>query len=218
MVQDDSFARLMVRLEHGDEAAAAEVFKRFLRRLIVLASHQFDSWVRHRVDLEDVVQSAYKSFFVGQGQGRFELADWDGLWGLLAVITLRKCYRRHDYLRAERRNPAREVSFGHRGGEAGESGTGWEAIDREPTPLEAAMLTETVEQLLAHLDRPERAIVELSLQGHTTAEIAIRLGRSRRTVRRVRERVKGYLLHLQDETEEEGEGGHHGETRPTRPS
>jgi RNA polymerase sigma-70 factor (ECF subfamily) len=86
MVQDDSFAHLMIRLREGDEAAATEVFRRFLRRLIVLASHQFDSWIRHRVDVEDVVQPAYRSFFAGQGEERFELADRDSLWGLLAVI------------------------------------------------------------------------------------------------------------------------------------
>src|SRR5262249_26315375 len=68
MVQDDSFALLMLRLKAGDEAAATEVFGRFLRRLIVLASRQFDSWIRNRVDVEDVVQSAYKSFFAGQGE------------------------------------------------------------------------------------------------------------------------------------------------------
>jgi len=202
MMLDDSFASLMLRLKAGDEAAAAEVFGRFLRRLIVLASRQFDSWIRNRVDVEDVVQSAYKSFFAGQGEGRFELADWDGLWGLLAVITMRKCYRRSDYLRAERRDAAREVSY--RGTSRDVDGSGaawWEAIDREPTPVEAAMLTETVEQLLEDLGRPEREIVELSLQGHTTPEIAARLGRSRRTVRRVRERVRGYLLELQREDE-----------------
>jgi RNA polymerase sigma-70 factor (ECF subfamily) len=207
MVQSDSFTDLMLRLREGDEAAATEVFGRFLRRLIVLASRQFDSWLRHRVDLEDVVQSAYKSFFAGQGQGRFELADWDSLWGLLAVITLRKCYRRRDYLRAERRDAAREVTPQSRYPSPGarnraEAGTWWEAIDREPSPLEAAMLTETLEQLLGHLGRPEREIVELSLQGHTTSEIAARLGRSRRTVRRVRERVKDYLLRLQREDED----------------
>lgn len=199
MVQNDSFAQLMVRLKDGDEAAATEVFGRFIRRLIVLASHQFDSWIRNRVDLEDVVQSAYKSFFVSHGQGRFELADWDGLWGLLAVITLRKCYRKRDYLMAERRNVAREVPYGPPNDEGRESGSSWwEAVDREPTPLETAMLTETVERLLESLERPEREIVELSLQGYTTPEIASRLGRSRRTVRRVRERVKDYLFHLQD--------------------
>jgi RNA polymerase sigma-70 factor (ECF subfamily) len=205
MAEHDSFAALMIRLKEGDQAAAAEVFERFLRRLIALASHQFDSWLRPRADLEDVVQSAYKSFFAGQGQGRFELADWDGLWGLLAVITLRKCYRRRDYLRAERRDAAREVPLATPQSQPAEDtpASWWEAIDREPTPLQAAMLTETVDRLLGNLQRPERAIVELSLQGHTTPEIAARLGRSRRTVRRVRERVKDYLLRLQSEDEDQ---------------
>jgi RNA polymerase sigma-70 factor (ECF subfamily) len=211
MVENDSFARMMTRLEQGDEAAATEVFGRYIRRLIVLASRQFDTWLRHRVDLEDVVQSAYKSFFAGQGEGRFTLADWDSLWSLLAVITVRKCYRRRDYLRAERRDAAREVALRTqpRGeGEAEASDPWWEAIDREPTPLEAAMLAETVDRLLEDLERPEREIVELSLQGYTTPEIATRLGRSRRTVRRVRERVRNHLLGLQHEEEEEEEEGH----------
>jgi len=65
------------------------------------------------------------------------------------------------------------------------------------------MLTETVEHLLADLERPEREIVELSLQGYTTPEIATRLERSRRTVRRVRERVRNHLLRLDHDEEEE---------------
>jgi RNA polymerase sigma-70 factor (ECF subfamily) len=206
MVENDSFAQLMIRLKEGDEAAATEVFGRFIRRLIGLASQQFDSWLRYRVDIEGVVQSAYKSFFAGQGEGRFELSDWDSLWGLLAVITVRKCYRRRDYLRAECRDRAREVALGPAhgdgdGDERGRSGSWREAVDHEPTPLEAAILAETVERLLTSLERPERDIVELSLQGYTTPEIAARLGRSRRTVRRVRERVKDCLLRFQDENE-----------------
>ena len=36
------------------------------------------------------MQSVFKSFFVRQGQGQFELDNWDSLWGLLVRITLRK--------------------------------------------------------------------------------------------------------------------------------
>jgi RNA polymerase sigma-70 factor (ECF subfamily) len=191
MTSHDSFAQLMTRLKEGDQTAAGEVFGRFIRRLVSLATNQFDSWIRLRVDVEGVVQSAFKSFFVGHGEGQFEgLDDWDSLWGLLTVITLRKCNRRHEYLRAECRDPGREVErfYSPEGEESW-----WEAIDREPTPLEAAILTEMVERLLDGLEPPERAIVELSLQGYTTAEIADRLGRSERTVRRVRERVRDRL-------------------------
>ena len=181
----------MTRLKKGDEDAAAEVFGRFVRRLFGLATNQFDSWIRLKVDVEGVVQSAFKSFFAGHGEGQFEeLDDWDSLWGLLTIITLRKCHRKHEYLSAECRDPGREVARAN-STEGGESW--WEAIDREPTPLEAAMLTETVERLLGGLAPPERAIVELSLQGYTATEIADQLHRSQRTVRRVRERVKDHL-------------------------
>jgi RNA polymerase sigma-70 factor (ECF subfamily) len=196
MNPDDSFAQLMISLREGDQEAAAAIFERFVRRLVGVASGQFDSWLRFKVDVEGVVQSAFKSFFTGQGAGQFEgLADWDSLWGLLTVITLRKCYRRHEYLSAECRDPGREV-VRPTVADGGESW--WGAIDREPTPLEAAMLAETVDRLLDGLPSPEREIVELSLEGYSTTEIADRLGRSQRTVRRVRERVKDRLKSDQD--------------------
>jgi RNA polymerase sigma-70 factor (ECF subfamily) len=208
MTPNDSFVQLMTRLKQGDQAAASEVFGRFVRRLLGLASNQFDSWLRLKVDVEGVVQSAFKSFFVGHDEGRFEgLADWNSLWGLLTVITIRKCYRRHEYLRADCRDPGREVAP-PRAGEREESW--WEAMDREPTPLEAAMLSEMVERLLGGLAPPERAIVELSLEGYTTAEIADQLRRSQRTVRRVRERIKARL-----KREEAEDLGRPGETRVT---
>ena len=62
------------------------------------------------------------------------------------------------------------------------------------------MLSDMVERLLGGLAPPERAIVELSLQGYSTAEIADQLRRSQRTVRRVRERIK---LQLRREEAEE---------------
>jgi DNA-directed RNA polymerase specialized sigma24 family protein len=54
-------------------------------------------------------------------------------------------------------------------------------------------LAETVEGLFRAFDPEDRPIIELSLQGFTAPEISDRLGRARRTVRRVRERVKHHL-------------------------
>jgi RNA polymerase sigma-70 factor, ECF subfamily len=53
----------MARLRSGDQDAAREVFQRFVGQLIRLARRQFDVVLRRKVDPEDVVQSAYKSFF-----------------------------------------------------------------------------------------------------------------------------------------------------------
>ena len=104
---DDDFRDLMARLRAGDDAAETLVFRRFVDRLIVLASHQFDAWMRDHADVEGVVLSAYKSFFIRNGRGDFDLAGWDDLWALLAYITLRKCGKRQRFARAARRDAAR---------------------------------------------------------------------------------------------------------------
>jgi RNA polymerase sigma-70 factor (ECF subfamily) len=192
MDEHASFADVMARLRSGEDAAAAEVFERFSGRLLALARRQFDSALRHKIDPEDVVQSAYKSFFVRFGIGKFELGDWGGLWGLLTLITLRKCADRVAYHRAERRNLAREAAP-----PANASGVWWEGIDREPTPDEAVVFAEAVERLLGDLDADERPIVEMSLQGYTVPEISRQLGRAERSVRRLRERVRVRVEQMQ---------------------
>src|SRR5438128_1443057 len=108
MSGQDSFAELMLRLRAGEDRAAAEVFRRYTARLIGLARRHFDTALRRRVDPEDAVQSAYKSFFLRCGQGQFDLGDWGELWNLLAVITLRKCWNQVQHHRRARRTPARE--------------------------------------------------------------------------------------------------------------
>jgi RNA polymerase sigma-70 factor (ECF subfamily) len=150
-----------------------------------------DARLAVKVDPEEVVQSAYKSFFIRQRDGALDVGTWDGLWGILTLITLRKCADRAAYFKAAKRNVARETA-----------GVGSDtayplvalALDRDPRPDEAALLSETVEALFRAIDDPdERAILELSLQGYTAAEISERLGRAERSVRRLRERVRKRL-------------------------
>jgi RNA polymerase sigma-70 factor, ECF subfamily len=167
----------------GDAGAA---FERFTRRLIGLARRQLADRLQHKVDPEDIVQSVYKSFLLRYGVGGLE-KDSEGLWALLARITLRKCADRARYHDAGCRDAGREVA----GDEPWQ-----EAVSREPTPDEAAALAETVERLLAGLDGDERPIVELTLQGYATQEISEQLGRAERSVRRLRERVRRRLEDL----------------------
>jgi RNA polymerase sigma-70 factor, ECF subfamily len=195
MPDNDSFADLMARLRIGEGGAAREVFERYARALVALARERLSAGLRKKVDPEDVVQSVYRSFFVRYGAGQFDLEAWSDLWSLLTVITLRKCLNQVKYHQRERRRASREVPLAPRGDD---SAAGWEVPDREPTPEEAAVLTETVEGLLRDLGPAEREIIELSLQGHTAPEIKQRLGRSERTVRRVRERVRHRLERVGD--------------------
>jgi RNA polymerase sigma-70 factor, ECF subfamily len=192
----NSFAEFLARLHSRDAAAAEELFARFAHQLIALTLRHIDGRLRHKVDPEDVVQSAYKSFFFRYGEGNLNVVNWNSLWGLLTLITVRKCAERVAYHRAECRDAAREVSSPQ-----GEETAAWlEPFGREPTPLEAAVLSETVEQLLAGLDEDERPILELSLQGYTTREISEQLGRAERTVRLLREGVRHRLERMQTES------------------
>src|SRR5437763_5100383 len=194
-IMADSFPEFLARLQRRDDAAAQELFGRFAHQLIALAHRHIGAGLRHKVDPEDVVQSAYKSFFVRYGGGNLEAVNWNSLWGLLTLITVRKCAERVAYHRAACRNAAREVSA-----PPGEEGAPWlEALSREPTPVEAAELSETVDRLLAGLDEDERPVLELSLEGYTTREISERLGRAERTVRLLREVVRKRLERMQGE-------------------
>src|SRR4051794_13876857 len=100
MADAETFARPMARLPSRGDAAAREVFERFAGRLVALARRRFNRLLARKVDPEDVVQSAYKSFFVRHRAGMLDAGDWDGLWNLLALITLHKCADRAEYLRA----------------------------------------------------------------------------------------------------------------------
>jgi RNA polymerase sigma-70 factor (ECF subfamily) len=169
--------------------ASRGVFELYTHRLIALARNHLHIQLQQKVDPEDVVQSAYKSFFLRYGESALGTQKLDDLWGLLSLITLRKCADRVRHYTTGRRNLAREAE------DQSPDGTEiWrEAIDREPTPEQAAVLAETVEQMLAALAPLERPIVELSLQGYSTREVSERLGRAERSVRRVRERVRERL-------------------------
>src|SRR5262249_32837576 len=95
----DSFAEFLTRLQARDSAAAEELFQRFAHQLIALARRRIADGLRHKVDPEEIVQSAYKSFFGRYGEGPLDVVNWNSLWGLLTLITVRKCAERVAYYR-----------------------------------------------------------------------------------------------------------------------
>jgi len=196
MAADNDFNRLMDCLRRGDEYAASEVFHCFARRLIALARSQLDSWIRTRVEPEDVVQSVFRSFFTRFEAGQFQLDNWDNLWTVLTRITIRKCANRTEFWLAAKRALQREVNLPRHGDPLEE------ALARDPTPSEAAILSETVELLMKKVPHQDRSILTLHLQGCDIAAISAQVGRTERTVRRTLERVRQMLMHLQSDEEE----------------
>ncbi len=190
MWSEASFDELMRQVRGGDDAAETVLFRQYVRRLIALASRQFDQYLRERADIENVVLSACKSFFLRHRRGEFHADDWDELWSVLAMITLRKCADRLKYLRATRRDAGRDVGWP----DTSDDFLG--LLDQAPAPEDEAIFADLIEQLRRAMSPDDRPIIEHLLIGYTAVEIAERLDCSERTVRRVRQRAQLRLQKL----------------------
>ena len=192
-MSEESFLDVKVRLSSGDGAAAREIFERYSGRLVALARSHMTPRLREKVDPEDVAQSVFKSFFARQSEGQIELINWDSLWGLLALFTIRKCARRAEHFQADRRNMAREVSVSSG---SDDSSSGWQLASSEPTAEQAAVLSETVAEVMSVLTEREREMLTQCLQGYTPEEVAESATCSARTVRRLLQRVRDQLAEM----------------------
>jgi RNA polymerase sigma-70 factor (ECF subfamily) len=200
MHADASFDELRTRLRAGDQEAAAEIFHRYAARLVSLARNHLSARIRRKVDPEDVVQSALRSFYSRHAADGLRLDDWESLWGLLAVITLRKVGAKVDLFTAARRDVRKEISAHERAtqDQRPSDDAFWDAIAREPTPSEAAMLTDTLEQLMGPLNDRERQMLAMRLQGYTIPEISQAVERTERTVHRLLADVRQQMVEMQE--------------------
>ena len=89
---DDLSDKLLARVREGDEKAAEKLFRRYAESLIAIAGARLSEKLARRIDPEDVVQSAYRSFFVRAHQGGYVLKRSGDLWRLLVGITLHKLH------------------------------------------------------------------------------------------------------------------------------
>jgi DNA-directed RNA polymerase specialized sigma24 family protein len=185
---DGSVTRWIGDLKSGGDSAAQHLWERYFHRLVHLARARLRATPRAGAiaDEEDAALSAFDSFCRGVARGRFpDLADRDGLWRLLVVITLRKVMGQARRQGAEKRGGRLLGEWARIGGDAAEGG--W--LDRiagdEPGPELAAMVIDEYRRLRDSL-RTEalRQVLDLRLEGYTREEIAQRLGCAERAGRR----------------------------------
>jgi RNA polymerase sigma-70 factor (ECF subfamily) len=199
MPQSDSFHDLIARVRSGDPEAETSLFQQYAGRLIALARTHLDSVIRQKVDPEEVVQSAFGSFFPRLAGGQFELENWQGLWSLLVKITLRKCGKRIRHFHRAARDVRREV---HVSAGSSEDQAVWETLSSDPTPSEAAVLAEMVEHMMRGLEGRDRQILELRLQGHKVLEISAQVSRTEHSVEAVLRRVRKRLQRQLDQEDQ----------------
>jgi RNA polymerase sigma factor (sigma-70 family) len=190
-----SVTQLIQLLRSEDEVerdlATRLIWRRYFHDLLELARNHLDRRICRRADEEDVLQSMYKSFCLGQQQGEFDLAGRDELWKLLVTITLRKARNTARVHRRDKRAIARERTIADEG-QAGSAGWLLKQLDAaSPSPAEAAVLNEALERRLEALgDSDLRQIALGRLEGYTNREVADRLDCTERSVERRLERIR----------------------------
>jgi RNA polymerase sigma-70 factor (ECF subfamily) len=167
------------------------VVRTYTHRLLALARSRLPASLGRRVDPEDVVQSAFRSFFRVVGTDAVALQPGDDLWQLLAAITLRKVHRQiARHVSAEKRSVSREHGCTD---PSRLFGLEPQLLSRDPSPEEQAMIVEELQEAMRLLKPLHRQMVELSLQGYPTQKVAGATRRSDRMVRLVLEQFRKTL-------------------------
>lgn len=166
-----SITGLYDQFRNGDEQAVALLWKRYLPRLVGLARSTLGGRAVRAVDPDDIVQSAFASFWQGASGGKFDApTSRENLWNLLGVITVRKARKRIEREQAAKRGGGRRV----------------ESIGSAPEPAspDNVALELFCNELFDQLEPELRGIAALRMTGHTNAEIARMLECSERKIER----------------------------------
>lgn len=192
--EGEDWQRLIEGLRAGDRTVVREFCDQYGPALNRIADRKLPDAVRRRIDAEDVVQSACRTFFRRARCGEFHLEDSDSLWRLLCAITLTKVREQSRFHLRQRRGVDREqAALPARDDEAC---CEFPLAGTEPTPADAAEFADQFRRLLDQLDAEQQRVVDLKIQDCTNEQIAQMLGCSERTVRRILKRVQSLLGQL----------------------
>jgi DNA-directed RNA polymerase specialized sigma24 family protein len=177
----------IAQLKAGARASTQPLWERYFHQFITRARQRLAALPRRAADEEDVVLSAFDSFFRAAEQGRFpDLHDREDLWQLLVVLTDRKACDLANYERRQRRGGGKvrdEAALGAPG--AAEASPLNQILGQEPSPDFEVLAAEELRRLLGLLGDPElQQVAVLKMQGFTVDEIAAQRGWVSRTVKR----------------------------------
>ena len=166
----ENFEDLLKKAQAGDETAMAELVHRYESDVRMVARARLGRALRPHVDSVDLVQSVHKSLMIGLRAEQFDISSPDKLVALATTIVRRKVARKWRKLKRQQRlsgNPSNTVQE--------LSGMLVAVGDSETDPAREVALQEAAERVLESLSDAERSVMELRIEGFTTAEIARQL-------------------------------------------
>lgn len=166
----------MGRLQEGDEDQATLLWRHYHARLVAMAQQRLHMSPQRLADGQDVVVSAFGSFFRAIREERVDDGiSTEELWRLLVTLTARKAIkvlRQESRLRRDSRALIEHCDLDS-------------LLSDEPSPELAAAVAQQYEWLIGQLaDDEMRLLVQRKMEGYSNAEIAQQLDCSVRTVKR----------------------------------
>ena len=185
------------QLMEGEEEVVRDFWNQYGDRLEKLAGRQLNPKMQRRVQADDVVQSACRTFFRRAEAGQFKLDESESLWRLMCAIVVNKARMKIRFHLQEKRgvNHEEEQSNEDRPVDIG--------VSESPTPDAIAEFNDQFEFIMNALDEEEKQIIQLKLEDLTNEEIAERMDCSERTVRRIFSRIRSRLIDQWDDQDEQ---------------
>lgn len=177
----------MLRIQDGSASAERLLYDRYVLRLEALARKRWPAVLESRLDPEDVVQSALRTFFGRAREGMYEVEPDGDLWGLLMVITLNKLRVKQAWHLAAKRDARRTTA----------ADTHLERISHGPEGEEELI----VDEITQRLPPEHRRIVQLRLEGYDVVDVAQMIGRSKRTVERLLKECRELMTSMISESD-----------------
>lgn len=170
MPEESYFQELIRRIRMGDEAAAAELVRRYEQALLrEIRLRLRDPRLRRALDSADICQSVLASFFIRAAGGQFHLLRSQHLLRLLVTMARNKLasQARHSYVR--RRDPE-ALRTGMTGIEQG--------FASEPEPGKVVADEDFRGAFLKALSTEERELAQRRAQAEPWSDIAAEMGGS----------------------------------------
>jgi DNA-directed RNA polymerase specialized sigma24 family protein len=159
-MSNEEFTHLLARARQGDREAEAALHAALEEKLRRDARRRLGRALRRYVGSMDIVQSAQKSLLICLRAGKYVIPDEKSLTALAMRILQRKVARK--WRQVQREQKALNGLAQDRNACTGPPDGAAPAVEN----------AELVEKLKKYMNKTERELVQLLLQGHTTASAA----------------------------------------------
>jgi RNA polymerase sigma-70 factor (ECF subfamily) len=164
------FDILMAKVRLGDSDALAQLVQVYENEVRRTARCMLGRALRSYLEPADLVQSVHRTLLVGLRQNKFQITTPQKLLALAATVTRHKILQHARHWQCQQRHSLALAETD------AADGTRTMANGSGSDPARAAEFKDTIEHLCSTLDDTSRRLVELRLQGYSTAEVARQLG------------------------------------------